>query len=58
MSFRRTVLTKLYDGLGISIGLYFSFAVIEEIEGNPWFINWKQIDLLNHLRKKELRPVY
>ncbi|WP_334419396.1 antiviral reverse transcriptase Drt3b [Bradyrhizobium sp. AZCC 1588] len=56
--FRKAVLTALYKGLGISVGTYFSFVVIAEIEQNPWFVNWKQIDLLNHLRKKELRPVY
>jgi hypothetical protein len=56
--FRGAVLTQLYRGLGISVGPYFSFVVVAEIEKNPWFINWKQIDLLNHLRKKELRPVY
>jgi hypothetical protein len=56
--FRRVVLEELYKGLSISSGQFFSFAVIAEIEENPWFINWKQIDLLNHLRKKELRPVY
>jgi hypothetical protein len=58
LPFRREVLTQLYAGLGISVGRYFSSVVIAEIERNPWFINWKQIDLLNHLRKKELRPVY
>jgi hypothetical protein len=56
--FRSAVLTQLYRGLGISVGPYFSFVVVAEIEKNPWFVNWKQIDLLNHLRKKELRPVY
>jgi hypothetical protein len=56
--FRHAVLTELYKGLGISSGMYFSFAVIGEIEENPWFVNWKQIDLLNHLRKKELKAVY
>jgi hypothetical protein len=55
---RRAVLTELYRGLEISSGMYFSFKVIEEMEQNPWFVNWKQIDLLNHLRKKELRAVY
>jgi hypothetical protein len=57
-NFRRLALEQLYKGLGISSGTYFSFAVIAEVEENPWFVNWKQIDLLNHLRKKELRPVY
>lgn len=57
-NFRKTVLDKLYGSVGISSGTYFSFAVIKEVEENPWFVNWKQIDLLNHLRKKELRPVY
>jgi hypothetical protein len=56
--FRKTVLTQLYRGLGISVGQHFSFVAVAEIEKNPWFVNWKQIDLLNHLRKKELRPVY
>jgi hypothetical protein len=58
LDFRKAVLTQLYKGLEISVGTYFSVVVIEEIQENPWFINWKQIDLLNHLRKKELRPVY
>src|SRR6266487_808220 len=49
--FRRLVLEQLYKGLGISSGQFFSFAVVAEIEENPWFINWGQIDLLNHLRK-------
>jgi uncharacterized membrane protein len=55
--FRKSVLTRLFSELGISVGRYFSYAVIDEIEKNPWFVNWKQI-LLNHLRKKELRRVY
>jgi len=57
-NFRKTVLAALFKGLGISVGGYFSFIVVAEIEKNPWFVDWKQVDLLNHLRKKELRPVY
>lgn len=56
--FRRAVLTQLYRGLQISVGVHFSFVAVAEIEKNPWFVNWRQIDLLSHLRKKELRPVY
>jgi hypothetical protein len=56
--FRSSVLYRLFQGLGISSGTFFSHAVVGEIQNNPWFVNWKQIDLLNHLRKKELRAVY
>lgn len=37
---------------------YYSNSFVREIGLRPWFVEWKQIDLLNHLRKKELRPVY
>jgi hypothetical protein len=33
-------------------------ACIQEIEANPWFVNWAEIDLLSHLRKKELSAIY
>jgi hypothetical protein len=56
--FRREVLISLFKGLGVSYGTFFSYVLVAEIEENPWFVNWKQIDLLNHLRKKELRAVY
>lgn len=33
-------------------------AIVKKFEGNHWFINWKNIDLLNALEKKELSIVY
>ncbi len=52
---------KLLDALASDVGISLSSNaqdLVREIELNPWFVNWKQIDLLNHLRKKELSPVY
>jgi hypothetical protein len=57
-SFRREVLRAIFKGLEISDGFFSLSALLLEFEQNPWFVNWKQIDLLNHLRKKELRAVY
>jgi hypothetical protein len=31
---------------------------VADMEANPWFINWRKIDLLNMIRKKELSSVY
>lgn len=33
-------------------------AAIQEMALNPWFVNWNEIDLLNHLRRKELAATY
>jgi hypothetical protein len=54
---------KVWRALRKNLELPFHFVIrgptlIAEIEGSPWFVNWRQIDLLNHLRKKELRAVY
>lgn len=56
-AFKRECVGVLFSSLGISPGFLTGFLV-REIEGSPWFVNWKEIDLLNHLRKKELRQVY
>jgi hypothetical protein len=55
--FRRECATVLLQQLEISTS-YYSNVLVAEIERYPWFVNWRQIDLLNHLRKKELRAVY
>ncbi|MCP1774735.1 hypothetical protein ACVIU4_010065 [Bradyrhizobium barranii subsp. barranii] len=55
--FRRECAHVLLKGLEISPSQY-SNVLIAEIERFPWFVNWREIDLLNHLRKKELRAVY
>jgi hypothetical protein len=55
--FRRECTTVLLRQLEISTS-YYSNVLVAEIERYPWFVNWRQIDLLNHLRKKELRAVY
>ncbi len=57
--FRISVLQKLHSELQLPIGtLQEQQALLLEMENNPWFVNWKQIDLLNHLRKKELSAIY
>ncbi|WP_315752317.1 MULTISPECIES: antiviral reverse transcriptase Drt3b [unclassified Bradyrhizobium] len=55
--FRRDCLEAMFKQLEISTSNY-SARLVAEIERFPWFVNWQQIDLLNHLRKKELRAVY
>jgi hypothetical protein len=56
--FKRECAESLFKGLGLSANLLYSNLFLNELERNPWFVDWRQIDLLNHLRKKELRPVY
>jgi hypothetical protein len=55
--FRRDCTHVLLKQLEIS-NPHYSNVLVAEIERFPWFVNWQQIDLLNHLRKKELRAVY
>lgn len=55
--FRRACAQTLLRHLEIA-GSHYSNALVAEIGNHPWFVNWKEIDLLNHLRKKELRAVY
>ncbi|WP_354097333.1 antiviral reverse transcriptase Drt3b [Bradyrhizobium sp. S3.2.12] len=55
--FKRECAHVLLKGLEISTAHY-SNVLLAEIERFPWFVNWREIDLLNHLRKKELRAVY
>jgi hypothetical protein len=55
--FRRECANVLLRQLEISTS-YYSNVLVAEIERYPWFVNWRQIDLLSHLRKKELRAVY
>nr|WP_074822592.1 MULTISPECIES: antiviral reverse transcriptase Drt3b [Bradyrhizobium] len=55
--FRRDCALVLLRQLEVSSSHY-SNVLVAEFERFPWFVNWKQIDLLNHLRKKELRAVY
>jgi hypothetical protein len=55
--FRKECSIALLVALEIS-ATHFSNVLLAEVERYPWFINWRQIDLLNHLRKKELRAVY
>jgi hypothetical protein len=56
-AFRRDCALVLLEQLKVSNSCY-SKLLVAEFERFPWFVNWKQIDLLNHLRKKELRAVY
>ncbi|MBR0906957.1 hypothetical protein [Bradyrhizobium liaoningense] len=56
--FRKECAEALFSGLGMSANRLYSLLFLKEVERFPWFVNWKQIDLLNHLRKKELRTVY
>jgi hypothetical protein len=58
-AFRMKVVNSLYHCLELPPGPTLTRqALLAEVEANPWFVNWKQIDLLNHLRKKELSAVY
>jgi hypothetical protein len=56
--FRRECAEVLMNALEISVARTYSNLFLQEVERYPWFVNWRQIDLLNHLRKKELRAVY
>ncbi|MDI2077879.1 RNA-directed DNA polymerase [Bradyrhizobium sp. Mp27] len=56
--FRKECAEALFTGLGMSAHRLYSLLFVKEVERFPWFINWREIDLLNHLRKKELRTVY
>jgi hypothetical protein len=55
--FKRECTLVMLKQLEISSSHY-SNVLVSEFERFPWFVNWRQIDLLNHLRKKELRAVY
>lgn len=33
-------------------------VIVAEMETRPWFVQWKSVDLLNMVRKKELSTVY
>lgn len=57
-TFKNKCLTVLLTSLEISPAKTLSKLLLREIEKYPWFVNWQQIDLLNHLRRKELRAVY
>jgi hypothetical protein len=54
---RGKILDTLVQDIGISPASN-TQSLVKEIEANPWFVNWQEIDLLNHLRKKELSAVY
>tara|TARA_B100000949_G_C14277433_1_gene450166 strand:+ start:1146 stop:2567 length:1422 start_codon:yes stop_codon:yes gene_type:complete len=41
-----------------AIGKVRRLNLIEEIEANPWFVKWSEINLLNLIRRKELSHVY
>jgi len=56
-SVRQQLLLALTANLS-AFGSFDSVGLVQEIQANPWFVNWAQIDLLNHLRKKELSAVY
>lgn len=56
--FRRECAETLLKGLNLSVSNLYSNVFLAEMERFPWFVDWRQIDLLNHLRKKELRPIY
>lgn len=57
---RREVWAKLLlDALGIATSDAAAISVLlKDFESMPWFIDWKEIDLLNLLERKELRMVY
>lgn len=56
---RMKLINSLYKNLEIALGSVASRqALLAEFQANPWFVNWTQIDLLNHLRKKELSTTY
>jgi hypothetical protein len=56
-AFRKSCMEVIFGELQIS-ATYYSGNLVDEIEKNPWYVNWQEIDLLNQLRKKELRAVY
>jgi len=57
-SFRKQCAETLFKGLNLSANRLYSLLFLKEVEKFSWFVNWKEIDLLNHLRKKELSAVY
>ncbi|WP_313170790.1 antiviral reverse transcriptase Drt3b [Stenotrophomonas sp.] len=51
--------TMLLDNLGLpTSGASAIDELVKDFETIPWFIDWKEIDLLNLLERKELRAVY
>jgi hypothetical protein len=33
-------------------------VIASELEGEAWFTNWNEVDLLNMIKRKELSAVY
>jgi hypothetical protein len=57
--FRTAALSTLETGLRLQpTAQQSAIQIVSEIEAHPWFTNWSEVDLLNHLRKKELAAVY
>lgn len=57
--FRKTILAKLQKELQLPrLQGAAQDALLSEMQNAPWFVNWEKVDLLNHLRKKELSAIY
>lgn len=48
---------KFFDAMGVALPCPAS-EIVEDFENFPWFVNWKEIDLLNLLERRELQVVY
>ncbi|WP_353858492.1 antiviral reverse transcriptase Drt3b [Azospirillum formosense] len=58
-SLRGTILDMLRQQCGLAaIPAAERDAIVSEIEGRPWFVQWDHVDLLNLIQKKELSAVY
>ncbi len=59
MAFRKRILEKFYGDIDFRNFTNNDLEkTIAEAEQNYWFIDWKNIDLLNVLQKKRLQPTY
>ncbi len=59
----RTRRASFFNNMRMSVGLPVlpsaeALIAVEACEATPWFVNWKETDLLRLIRKKELSTVY
>ena len=56
---RASFFNDLRKGLGLPVlPAADALVAVEACESTPWFVNWKETDLLRLIRKKELSAVY
>lgn len=56
---RTAILANLRSALGLDpLTIVKLEELVGEMQGNPWFVQWQNIDILSMIRKKELSAVY